>query len=85
MVAIPKNAASHIQKMAPGPPAAMAVATPTMLPVPTVAERAVQRALKESISPLPAFCALKISFSAFGNWNTCSSFSLMVSRIPVPT
>ena len=28
MVAIPKNALNHIQKMAPGPPAAMAVAAP---------------------------------------------------------
>ena len=34
----------HIQKSAPGPPAAMAVATPAMLPVPTVAAKAVMSA-----------------------------------------
>ena len=34
-VAMPKKAAIHIQKIAPGPPALTAVATPTMLPVPT--------------------------------------------------
>lgn len=34
-VAEPMSAISHIQKMAPGPPTAMAVATPARLPVPT--------------------------------------------------
>ena len=34
---------AHIQKMAPGPPLRMAVATPTMLPVPMVAASAVHR------------------------------------------
>ena len=34
-VAEPKSAISHIQKIAPGPPTAMAVATPAKLPVPT--------------------------------------------------
>ena len=46
LVAMPKKAATSIQNRAPGPPAAMAEATPTMLPVPMVAERAVHRALK---------------------------------------
>ena len=35
--------------------AAIAVATPTMFPVPIVAERAVQRAPKEETSPFPVF------------------------------
>ena len=48
---MPKNAATSIQKSAPGPPVPMAVATPTMLPVPTVAERAVQSAPNELTSP----------------------------------
>lgn len=39
-------AANHIQKTAPGPPEAMAVATPAMFPVPTVAARAVETAWK---------------------------------------
>jgi len=40
-VAMPKNAVIHIQNTAPGPPSTTAVATPAMLPVPTVAARAV--------------------------------------------
>ena len=40
---MPKNAAIHIQKMAPGPPIAMAVATPARLPVPIWAAMAVAR------------------------------------------
>lgn len=35
---------SHIQKMAPGPPMEIAVATPAMLPVPTVLASAMQHA-----------------------------------------
>ena len=41
LVAIPKRAVSHIQKIAPGPPKVIAVATPTILPIPTVAAKAV--------------------------------------------
>lgn len=49
MVAIPKNAAIHIQKIAPGPPIAIAVAAPAILPVPTCAAIAVASAWKEDI------------------------------------
>ena len=38
---MPTSAVIHIQKSAPGPPMAIAVATPAMLPVPTVAASAV--------------------------------------------
>ena len=38
---IPNTAETHIQKIAPGPPTNIAVATPAILPVPTVAESAV--------------------------------------------
>ena len=48
---MPKNAATSIQKSAPGPPVPMAVATPTMLPVPIVAESAVHNAPKWLTSP----------------------------------
>jgi hypothetical protein len=41
---MPTSAVIHIQNIAPGPPMAIAVATPAMLPVPTVAARAVIRA-----------------------------------------
>lgn len=44
LVAIPKIPVIHIQKIAPGPPAAMAVPTPIIFPVPKVAESAVQSA-----------------------------------------
>ena len=40
----PKQAEIHIQNKAPGPPAAIAVATPTIFPVPIVEERAVHKA-----------------------------------------
>ena len=51
---MPKTPVTHIQKSAPGPPVAIAVATPAMLPVPTVAARAVIRAWKWEMSP--AWC-----------------------------
>ena len=38
---MPKKAMTHIQNTAPGPPTMIAPATPTMLPVPTVAASAV--------------------------------------------
>ena len=41
LVAMPTRAVIHIQNKAPGPPTAIAVATPAILPVPTVADSAV--------------------------------------------
>ena len=43
---MPSSAPAHIQKTAPAPPTATAEATPTMLPVPAVAPRAVAMAAK---------------------------------------
>ena len=43
---VPKNAVIHIQNNAPGPPIKIAVATPAIFPIPTVAANAVDRALK---------------------------------------
>jgi len=51
LTAIPKAAVTHIQKTAPGPPEAIAVATPAMFPVPMVALSAVERASKWLICP----------------------------------
>src|SRR5690606_42034539 len=42
--AMPTMPTIHIQKSAPGPPSEIAIATPAMLPRPTVAESAVERA-----------------------------------------
>ena len=44
LVDIPITALTHIQKTAPGPPMAIATATPAILPIPTVAESAVVNA-----------------------------------------
>ena len=44
LVAIPKTPVNQHQKTAPGPPNAIAVATPMILPVPIVAARAVASA-----------------------------------------
>ena len=52
-VAIPKTPVIHIQKTAPGPPRVMAVATPTILPVPLVAASAVAKAPNWLTSPSP--------------------------------
>ena len=49
--AIPSTPVTHIQNSAPGPPIPIAVATPTMLPVPTVAASAVVRAWNWEMSP----------------------------------
>ena len=49
---MPKIADIHIQKTAPAPPETIAVATPAMLPIPSVAERVVARVLNgERFSP----------------------------------
>ncbi|OPZ60343.1 MAG: hypothetical protein BWY88_00519 [Synergistetes bacterium ADurb.Bin520] len=54
LVVMPKKAEMNIHTRAPGPPRCMAVATPAMFPVPTVAERAVARAAKEEMEPSPS-------------------------------
>ena len=58
MVAIPKNAITHIQKIAPGPPVRIAPEAPITLPVPTWAAIAVASAWKELI-PLSCFSPFK--------------------------
>ena len=51
LVAIPTIALTHIQKIAPGPPIVRAIATPAILPIPTVAAIALISASKELICP----------------------------------
>jgi hypothetical protein len=48
---MPTSAVHHIQNSAPGPPIAIAVATPAMLPVPIVAASDVIKALKGVMLP----------------------------------
>jgi hypothetical protein len=49
--AMPTKPTTHIQKTAPGPPSAIAIATPPMFPRPTVADSAAERAWKWLIAP----------------------------------
>jgi hypothetical protein len=68
LVERPNKALIHIHTKAPGPPKTMAVATPTMLPVPMVAARAVIKDWNGEISPLDSFfagsCLTKTDFNA---------------------
>ena len=66
LVAMPKTPVSHIHNTAPGPPAATAVATPTMLPVPMVAASAVVSAPNWLTSPSPSFSRENDSLIACG-------------------
>ena len=84
MVAVPTIAAIHIQNKAPGPPDTIAVATPTILPVPMVAESAVQSAAKLDTSPLPSFSSDEnIYLIARGNLFICNPLSLIDKNNPV--
>ncbi len=46
LVDIPIIPLTHIQKIAPGPPIDIAIETPAIFPIPTVADKAVDRAAK---------------------------------------
>ncbi len=85
----PKSAEIHIQTIAPGPPATMAVATPTMFPVPMVAASAVIRDWKGEMSPFDTSSWLslfeKTSLIANPKLRHGRNFSLMVRYTPVPT
>ncbi len=76
---------THIQKSAPGPPAPMAVATPTMFPVPTVAASAVMSAWKWEMSPSPSGSRrfTSASQSACHRRRNCSPRSSKVYTRPV--
>ncbi len=54
LVAPPKRAISHIQNTAPGPPPAMAVATPARFPVPTLDAVLIVNAWKEEMPRFPS-------------------------------
>jgi hypothetical protein len=50
--AIPNTPATHIQKMAPGPPSDTATATPAIFPRPIVADNAAHNAWKWLMCPV---------------------------------
>ena len=78
---IPRKALTHIQNTAPGPPRAMAPATPAMFPVPTVAASAVHNARKPE-SRLRS--RRKNSRTAAGSSRSWTHPVSPVSQIPVP-
>jgi hypothetical protein len=51
--AMPTNPTTHIQNTAPGPPSATAIATPPMLPRPTVPDSAADKVWKCLSAPGP--------------------------------
>ena len=58
LVHIPSMALTHIQNIAPGPPMHKAMATPAMLPMPTVDDISLIKACSELICPAPSLLCL---------------------------
>ena len=81
---MPKTPVSQHQKTAPGPPRDTAVATPTMLPVPMVAARAVARAPNWLTSPCVWWSLVTESRMALPTFS-CGKRSLIVMKMWVPS
>ena len=85
---MPSRALIHIQNTAPGPPMAMAPATPAMLPVPTVAASAVHTAWKGVMAPSCAvfFWNMRPSVDrmARGNLRICKNRVRRLRYSPTP-
>ena len=60
--AAPTSAMTHIQKTAPGPPVATAVATPAMLPVPTRLAVDTISAWNDEMACPPSTCFFSVSW-----------------------
>ena len=86
---IPNAADNHIHTNAPGPPDTMAVATPTMFPVPIVAASAVVSAENGETSPVPRLFVraslLNVFFNAQGRFLQVRKLHRTVRSTPVPT
>ena len=87
---MPTVAVTHIQATAPGPPISIAVATPPMLPLPTVEASAVESAWNGVMVPSP--CSVRLpnapamtKRTASGNRRTCTSPVASVTRPPTRT
>ena len=85
----PNAAEIHIHTSAPGPPETIAVATPTIFPVPIVAARAVVSAENGETSPSPLLFVraslLRVLFSAYPRFLHVRNLVRIVRNIPVPT
>ena len=85
-MSIPIKLDSHIQKNAPGPPNIRADETPTILPVPTAAERAVVAAWKDENELLSVFfciTAFLISEKDFKSPENCKNRDLKLKYRPI--
>ena len=77
---IPKIPAKTIQNVAPGPPVAMAIATPEILPNPTVPERAVVNAWKWETCPEPlCFSPSNLSYFPATNLTACLKPEILIN------
>ena len=83
LVDIPKIPVNQHQRTAPGPPNVIAVATPTILPVPIVAARAVASAAKGLTSPFCPSSFVTESLMAVKSLR-CGIFNLKVMKRCVP-
>ena len=83
-VAIPNTPVSQHHKTAPGPPNAMAVATPMILPVPMVAANAVASEANCDTSPVAPGSRFTDNFIAV-NILRCGNFRRMVRNKWVPS
>ena len=85
----PNAPETHIHTRAPGPPDTIAVATPTILPVPIVAASAVVSAENGETSPSPRLFVraslLRVLFSAYPRFLHVRNLVRNVRNIPVPT
>ena len=79
----PRNAMAHIQNIAPGPPMAMAVATPAMFPVPTRPPRAMAKPWKLEMPEAEAWPCQSWVTMAF-RWRTCRKRVQMEKTTPAP-
>ena len=88
---MPTAAVTHIQKIAPGPPIRMAVATPPMFPLPTVEASAVESAWNDVMAPSlasdPGFATAlpSVRRTASGKRRTWTKPVLIVMRRPTST
>ena len=88
LVHMPSSAEHHIQNTAPGPPMAMAPATPAMLPVPTVPASAVHTAWKGVMAPSEASFLRNmrpmVVLMVYGNLRICKKPVRTLSSKPTP-
>ena len=84
---MPRSAVTHIQKSAPGPPQWIAIATPAMLPMPTVAESAVVRAWKWGTSPGSSGSSYfpVVTAMPWPRWRSWMNPSRIVRKTPTPS